>query len=163
MSSLKETHDVFSLEEMPGFRIRRLQLIAVAIVLEETQEFGITPVQFSTLTAIQREPGLDQRNLARRVELDTSTLGCVIDRLEARGLVVRNNSPCDRRVRLLQITAAGAKLLREIDPHMHKAQLRMLAPLTAEQRRDFMNTLQILIEGNNVLSRAPSRTRSLRS
>lgn len=154
MSLLTESLDALSLEEMPGFRIRRLQLISVAIVLEETQGFGITPVQFSTLTAIQREPGLDQRTLAKRVGLDTSTLGCVIDRLEAQGLVVRNNSPCDRRVRLLQITAAGVKLLREIDPHMHKAQLRMLAPLTAEQRRDFMNTLQILIEANNVQSSA---------
>ncbi|MFZ2296723.1 MAG: MarR family transcriptional regulator, partial [Aquabacterium sp.] len=43
--------DAQVLEEMPGFYIRRLQQIAVAIFLEETQDFGITPVQFAALTA----------------------------------------------------------------------------------------------------------------
>ena len=51
--------DAQALEELPGFYIRRLQQIAVAIFLEETQDFGITPVQFAALTAIHREPGLD--------------------------------------------------------------------------------------------------------
>ncbi len=142
---------------MPGFYIRRLQQIAVAIFLEETQDFGITPVQFAALTAIQREPGLDQRTLAGRIGFDTSTLGSVIDRLEARGLVVRNNSPTDRRVRLLSLTDAAHTLLRDIDPSMRQAQLRMLAPLPPEQRLVFMDMLRTLVEANNVLSRAPSQ------
>lgn len=158
MSSLTEFLDALSLEEMPGFRIRRLQQIAVAIFLEETQGFGITPVQFSTLTAIQRAPGLDQRTLAGRIGFDTSTLGSVIDRLEMRGLVARSACSTDRRVRLLTITPAGDSLLHEINPHIREAQLRMLAPLSVKQRSDFMNTLHILIEANNVLSRAPSRS-----
>lgn len=149
--------DAQALEELPGFYIRRLQQIAVAIFLEETQDFGITPVQFAALTAIHREPGLDQRTLAGRIGFDTSTLGSVIDRLEARGLVVRSNSPTDRRVRLLHLTDAGVTLLRDIDPSMRKAQLRMLAPLPPEQRLVFMDMLRTLLEANNVLSRAPSQ------
>lgn len=149
--------DAQALEELPGFYIRRLQQIAVAIFLEETQDFGITPVQFAALTAILREPGLDQRTLAGRIGFDTSTLGSVIDRLEARGLVMRSNSPTDRRVRLLHLTDAGITLLRDIDPSMRKAQLRMLAPLPPEQRLVFMDMLRTLLEANNVLSRAPSQ------
>ena len=149
--------DAQALEELPGFYIRRLQQIAVAIFLEETQDFGITPVQFAALTAILREPGLDQRTLAGRIGFDTSTLGSVIDRLEARGLVVRSNSPTDRRVRLLHLTDAGITLLRDIDPSMRKAQLHMLAPLPPEQRLVFMDMLRTLLEANNVLSRAPSQ------
>lgn len=149
--------DAQALEELPGFYIRRLQQIAVAIFLEETQDFGITPVQFAALTAIHREPDLDQRTLAGRIGFDTSTLGSVIDRLEARGLVVRSNSPTDRRVRLLHLTDAGVTLLRDIDPSMRKAQLRMLAPLPPEQRLVFMDMLRTLLEANNVLSRAPSQ------
>ncbi|MDX9845313.1 MAG: MarR family transcriptional regulator [Aquabacterium sp.] len=157
MSSSPAPIDAQALEELPGFYIRRLQQIAVAIFLEETQEFGVTPVQFAALTAIQREPGLDQRTLAGRIGFDTSTLGSVIDRLEARGLVVRSNSPSDRRVRLLHLTEAGITLLRDIDPSMRKAQLRMLAPLPPEQRLVFMDMLRTLLEANNVLSRAPSQ------
>ena len=118
-------------------------------------KFHQRPFQFGL--GIHREPGLDQRTLAGRIGFDTSTLGSVIDRLEARGLVVRSNSPTDRRVRLLHLTDAGITLLRDIDPSMRKAQLRMLAPLPPEQRLVFMDMLRTLLEANNVLSRAPSQ------
>jgi DNA-binding MarR family transcriptional regulator len=60
-------------------------------------------------------------------------------------------------VRLLHLTDAGITLLRDIDPSMRKAQLRMLAPLPPEQRLVFMDMLRTLLEANNVLSRAPSQ------
>lgn len=157
MSPASTPIDARALEELPGFYIRRLQQIAVAIFLEETDDFGITPVQFAALTSIQSEPGLDQRTLAGRIGYDTSTLGSVIDRLEARGLVVRSNSPTDRRVRLLHVTEAGGALLEQVMPSMRQAQLRMLAPLPPEQRLEFMEMLRKLVEANNGLSRAPSQ------
>jgi hypothetical protein len=46
-----------ALEEQPGYYIRRLQQIAVAIFLEETQAQGITPVQYAALFAVQRAAG----------------------------------------------------------------------------------------------------------
>lgn len=157
MSSPSDQIDAQTLEELPGFYIRRLQQIAVAVFLEETQELGITPVQFAALTAVGKEPGLDQRTLASRIGFDTSTIGSVIDRLEARGLMRRNSSPTDRRVRLLTLTEAGVELLKLAQPGMDQAQKRMLAPLPPEQRRQFMKMIQTLVNANNVLSRAPSK------
>ena len=74
-----------ALENQPGYLIRRLQQIAVAIFLDETQGHGVTPVQYAALYAAQRQPGLDQRSLAATIGFDTSTIGGVIDRLEALG------------------------------------------------------------------------------
>jgi len=144
------------LEEQPGFFIRRLQQIAVAIFLEETQAHGITPVQYAALSAAQRQPGLDQRTLAATIGFDTSTIGGVIDRLEKRGLIERRASPTDRRVRLLHVTPEGARLLDAIVPGMLKAQQRILAPLPAADRTRFVEMLKTVVEANNALSRAPS-------
>ena len=144
------------LEEQPGHLIRRLQQIAVALFLEETQPYGITPGQYAALQAAQRQPGLDQRTLAGTIGLDTSTIAGVIDRLERRGLIERHASPTDRRVRLLQPTAAGQTLLAQVVPAMLKAQRRILAPLPAAQRAQFLALLKTLVESNNALSRAPS-------
>ncbi|MDE2082656.1 MAG: MarR family transcriptional regulator [Burkholderiales bacterium] len=144
------------LEEQPGHLIRRLQQIAVALFLEETQPYGITPVQYAALQAAQRQPGLDQRTLAGAIGLDTSTIAGVIDRLERRGLIERRASPTDRRVRLLLPTAAGQTLLAQVVPGMLKAQRRILAPLPAAQRAQFLALLKTLVESNNALSRAPS-------
>ncbi len=144
------------LSSLPGYNIRRMHQIAVAIFLDETADFGITPVQFAALTAVVQQPGLDQRTLAKTIGFDTSTIGGVVDRLEARGWMQRNASSIDRRVRQLTITARGQALLTAVMPTMLAAQKRMLAPLPAAQRKEFLRMLTVLVEANNELSRAPS-------
>lgn len=144
------------LDALPGFHIRRLQQIAVAIFLQETEAHGITPVQYAALQTVQAAPGLDQRSLARAIGFDTSTIAGVVDRLQARGWLQRNASPTDRRVRLLTITDDGAALLQAVQPDMLRAQQRMLAPLPAAEQAEFMRMLRVLVTANNDLSRAPS-------
>ena len=144
------------LEALPGHYIRRLQQIAVAIFLQETEKHGVTPVQYAALHKIGNAPGLDQRTLARSIGLDTSTTAGVIDRLEARGLMRRSASPEDRRVRLLNLTDAGQDLLESLEPDMLKAQDRILAPLPKAERAEFLRMLRTLVTANNEMSRAPS-------
>jgi MarR family transcriptional regulator, lower aerobic nicotinate degradation pathway regulator len=141
---------------LPGHSIRRMHQIAVAIFLDETADFGITPVQFAALHAVVQQPGVDQRTLAKTIGFDTSTIGGVVDRLEARGLMQRNASTSDRRVRQLTITPEGQALLTAVMPAMLAAQKRMLAPLPAAQRKEFLRMLAVLVDANNELSRAPS-------
>ncbi len=134
-----------SLDALPGHHIRRLQQMAVAVFLQETQGFGITPVQYGALLTVQRQPGLDQRSLANLMGLDTSTTAGVVDRLEARGLLRRSASPTDRRVKLLGITEDGAALLADMQPQVAAAQARMLAPLTDAEKPLFMDMLTRLV------------------
>jgi DNA-binding MarR family transcriptional regulator len=143
------------LEALPGHYIRRLQQIAVAIFLQETAEFGITPVQYAALQAVNQQAGIDQRGLARAIGLDTSTIAGVVDRLEKRGLMLRQPHPDDRRVRRLGLSAEGVELLQAVTGPMLRAQQRMLEPLAADQRGVFMTMLQTLVLANNELSRAP--------
>ncbi len=144
------------LDDLPGHQIRRLHQIAVAIFLQETEAHGVTPVQFAALQAVGDSPGIDQRTLARTIGFDTSTIGGVIDRLETRGLLIRSTTPEDRRVRRLSLTDAGRTLLPDILPSMQRAQQRMLEPLPAPARLEFMKMLRTLVTANNALSRAPS-------
>ena len=144
------------LESLPGHYIRRMHQIAVAIFLQEAEAHGLTPVQYAAMQTVSNTPGIDQRTLARTIGLDTSTIGGVIDRLEARNLAQRNASPDDRRVRLLDLTDAGRALLAQVIPAMQRAQERMLEPLPKRERAEFMRMLRTLVTANNELSRAPS-------
>lgn len=137
------------LDSLPGHDIRRLHQIAVALFMQETESFGITPVQFAALQAVHNVPGTDQRTLARTIGFDTSTIAGVIDRLEARGLTLRSASAQDRRVRLLTLTEAGQQLLADVTPSMLRAQERILAPLPEQERGAFMRMLGILIASRN--------------
>lgn len=146
------------LETMPGHYVRRLQQIAVALFLQETEEYGLTPVQYAALQTVSNTPDVDQRTLARSIGHDTTTIGGVVDRLESRGLLVRKTTPDDRRVRLLALTEEGRALLDAVAPSVLRAQARILAPLSVGERGDFMRMLRKLVDANNDLSRAPSET-----
>jgi len=137
---------IIDLEALPGHAIRRLQQIAVAIFMDESTASGVTPVQFAVLHTLAQQPGIDQRTLAHKVSFDTSTIGGVIDRLEARGLLTRSHSPEDRRVRLLHLTDEGEALLAEVTPSMQRTQERILAPLSSAERKDFMRMMNAVIQ-----------------
>ena len=94
------------LQTQPGHLIRRAQQIAVAIFVEECAAFDLTPVQYAAMVAIQENEGIDATRLSAQIAFDRSTLGNVLERLEARGLVERYSSPDDKRVKLLKLTHA---------------------------------------------------------
>ena len=131
---MRKSKAAATLEDQPGYYIRRLQQIAVAIFLEETQAHGITPVQYAALTAAQRQPGLDQRTLASTIGFDTSTIGGVIDRLERRGLIERERSSTDGRAQHIRTTPAGAKLIEAAIEQAKAGERQLLASLSEAER-----------------------------
>lgn len=138
-------HAPADLTSMPGHQLRRLQQISVASFLRETQDVGLTPLQFEAMTALAREPLLDRRALACRIGLDASTLGGVVDRLADRGLIERRRTPQDRRVYLLILTSAGHALQRQVQPGVARSQARLLAPLPTPTQAQFLQMLRVLV------------------
>src|SRR5712692_5817025 len=51
--------------------------------------FSLTPVQYAALVVVRAPPGVDQTRLVELVALDRSTIGNVVERLEAKGLLAR--------------------------------------------------------------------------
>jgi MarR family transcriptional regulator, lower aerobic nicotinate degradation pathway regulator len=141
----------------PGYLFRRMQQIAVAIFVEECRAYDLTPVQYASLVAIRTHPGIDATRLSAVIAFDRSTLGNVIERLEAKQLIERKPSREDRRVKLLYLTKAGGALLRDIMPSVDCAQARMLQPLKPADRKTLMALLTQLVDLNNEASRVPLR------
>jgi DNA-binding MarR family transcriptional regulator len=141
----------------PGYLFRRMQQIAVSIFIEECKACDLTPVQYAALVAIHTHPGIDATRLSAVIAFDRSTLGSVIERLEAKALIERRPSRGDKRIKLLYLTRSGAALLREIMPLVDRAQARMLKPLKAADRKILMALLTQLVDLNNEASRVPLR------
>jgi DNA-binding MarR family transcriptional regulator len=159
----KTTNPIWPLDDIygrPGHLIRRLQQIAVGIFMEETKSFDITPPQYATLLAVEKIPGIAKTQLADTVALDRSTIGELVLRLEARGLISRSSATEDRRVKKLKITAAGRRLLRDVEDAVNRAQEKILAPLAIHEAARFQEMLSKLVDLNNQHSRAPLRVQS---
>lgn len=147
------------LADRPGFLVRRLHQIHVALFAEECAPFGITPVQFSVLTALERDAPLDQVSLAGEVGIDRANCTDVLGRLEERGLIHRVPSPADSRAKLCELTAAGRRLLARLAPAAQRAHDRTVAALPKAEREAFVRSLARLVEANNALGRAKLRLR----
>lgn len=149
-------------QTMPGHLVRRMQQIAVAIFAERIGAAGLrlTPVQFAALVAIEDGPGIDQATLAARIFYDRATIGGVVDRLEARGLVARRVSRSDRRARELRLTAEGRALLEAALPIVRGFQAEILGGLEAAEREVFLRLLAKAagVEGPELEGPANGRT-----
>lgn len=141
----------------PGHLIRRAQQIAVALFMEECAAVELTPVQYAALVAIREHSGIDATRLSALIAFDRSTLGSVLERLEARKLIERYASGEDKRVKLLKLTPAGVALAERAEAAVLRAQERILKPLKPTDRAKFMSLLAQLVEMNNEVSRAPQR------
>ncbi|MEX2455169.1 MAG: MarR family winged helix-turn-helix transcriptional regulator [Rhodospirillaceae bacterium] len=146
-----------TLWERPGYLIRRLHQIHVAIFLEECAAYGVTPVQYAVMTALLNNPGADQVSIARDAGIDRTNVADVLARLEQRGLVRRRQSRDDRRMLVAVLTARGTRMGREMEHASLRAQARLMEPLNPAKRETLMALMAELVEANNSFSRAPAR------
>ncbi|HEY1962643.1 MAG TPA: MarR family transcriptional regulator [Rhizomicrobium sp.] len=75
---------------------------------------GMTRAQWVILARLSRQPGMSQNELASICEVEPITIGRLVDRLEARGLVERRPHPTDRRVNRLHLLPAAQPILEQI-------------------------------------------------
>src|SRR6195952_13408 len=157
MPNKSEAVTMDSVYTKPGYLFRRMQQIAVAIFVEECRAYGLTPVQFAALVAIHTHPGIDATRLSAVIAFDRSTLGNVIERLEAKAYIERKPSCEDKRIKLLYLTKVGTTLLRDITSTVDRAQARMLQPMKPADRKTLLALMTQLVDLNNESSRVPLR------
>lgn len=133
----------------PGHLIRRAQQIAVAIFMEETALFDITPVQFAILNALIDAPGEDQITLSKHVAFDPATFGSVVGRLEAKAWVTRKADENDKRRKLLWVTDEGKKVASKMKKAVDKAQLRIVSPLDELEQAQLTRLIGKLVAGHD--------------
>jgi len=106
-------------EEHPfriGFLIHDVSRLRRTVVDKALRPIGVTRSQWWVLANLSRHngEGMMQTELAKVMDVGKVTLGGLIDRLEATGVVARQADPSDRRAKRVVITPKGLKLLTEI-------------------------------------------------
>lgn len=133
------------LAERPGFLIRRLYQIHVALFQGACRRFDITPLQYSLLTALSTRQTADQTTLAADIAVDRTTTTGALKRLARRNLVERAVDREDRRARLCKLTAAGRVLLTKIEASARAAHHATLNGLSKEERVLFIDMMQRIL------------------
>ncbi|MBU6448235.1 MAG: MarR family transcriptional regulator [Rhodospirillales bacterium] len=143
--------------QSPGFLVRRLNQIYLALFAEEAAGFEITPAQHSVLGAIARHGGRDQSAIAEEIGLDRATLASVAARLEAAGLIRRSIGRADQRQKLMDLTPRGKTIVAKMQKQASRADKRAMAPLDPAEQELLLSLLTILVNGGNEHARAKMR------
>jgi DNA-binding MarR family transcriptional regulator len=98
---------------------------------------GLQRQQFWVLGALSEGPRR-MSDLAACSQTSQASLTGIVDRLEERGLVLRVRTPEDRRVVEVALTEQGREEMRRAHAGMLERLDRVLAPLTADEQREFM-------------------------
>jgi MarR family transcriptional regulator for hemolysin len=86
-----------------------------------------------------------QTELARMAGLDKTTMVVTIDELEAAGLAERRPAPHDRRARVIAVTEAGERKVREAEEIGNRIRNDVLSALEPEARQPFLDALCHLV------------------
>jgi MarR family transcriptional regulator, lower aerobic nicotinate degradation pathway regulator len=132
----------------PIYLGRRFFQIAQAAAAEAHTDIGLTPLEFGVLIQLHDRPGVDQNTLADRLALDRTTTSAIVFRLEQLQLIERAVNDTDRRARILRLAPAGVALHDEHRPKAQAAQQRVLAVLTAAERKLLADLLTRVIDAN---------------
>ena len=132
----------FDFSNAPGHLVRRVHQVSIALFAQELATFDVTAVQFAILQTLLDTPGADQITVAQAVALDAATSGSVIGRLEARGWLRREADVQDKRRKLLWLTADGKQAARLMQRPAAAVQTKLLAALTAAEKKQLLDILQ---------------------
>jgi DNA-binding MarR family transcriptional regulator len=110
------------------------------------EELGVSPRAHAVLVAALAGEH-SQIELARMVGLDKTTMVVTLDELEAAGLAERRPSAEDRRARVVAVTEAGERKVRQAERIIGRIQADVLGDLPARDRRVFVEALGRLVSG----------------
>ena len=144
------------LNQRPGFLIRRLHQIHVALFQKNCDSFGVTPLQYSLLCAVAKRKAADQTTLAEDVSLDRTTTTGALKRLQSRQFIERSVHHGDRRAQLCRLTKAGARLLRQMEMSAQTAHLETVADLSKADQKQFLALMQQIVAANTSRLKATS-------
>jgi DNA-binding MarR family transcriptional regulator len=83
---------------------------------ESARSSGLTHAQFDIIATLGNTPGMSYKELGERTLITKGTLTGVIERLEQKGLVVRQRSCDDKRSFYVRLTPCGEGLFQEVFP-----------------------------------------------
>lgn len=116
--------------------------LAVRARLDETlKPSGVTALQYTALTVLERHDGLTAARLARDSFVTAQSMADMVHTLEARGYVARRPNPANRRELLISLTDLGRQLLADHEQPVRDLERRMTDGLTADQTAQLRTAL----------------------
>ncbi len=130
-----------------GYLLKHAQMRYFELSAAALGPLGINGREAAVLRATDDTSPLSQGEIARKMDVDRTTMVALIDDLQGKGLVRRRQDPGDRRRNVVELTGAGRETLRRAAGLAAEAEQAFLSPLTGADAARFKELLRTLLEG----------------
>jgi len=143
MSDSKRHETNAAVEPRISYAIARLHQLIFSSVSELAARQGLTALQFTTLSVLNRHgTPLSSSQLARRSFMTAQSMHEVIHRLEEDGLIERNPHPDHGRKLPASLTAKGRRVLAACEAAVAEFEATMLKGFSKADRTTFLTIVK---------------------
>jgi MarR family transcriptional regulator for hemolysin len=136
-----------------GFLVNDVARLMRTVYDRRVKRLGLTRSQWWVLNHLFRTPGATQSELAAILEIERPTLGRLLDRLERKGWIRREDDARDRRAWRVYLTPAAEPAMRKLRKHAAELRRDALAGVSAADRDRFVATLTAIKANLTKMSR----------
>jgi DNA-binding MarR family transcriptional regulator len=123
------------------YMVKQVELVVRSHLDELVKPYGITALQYTALTVLERHDGLSAAQLARDSFVTAQSIADLVRTLESRELIRRERNPRNRRELLILLTVEGREVLARCAEPVRELEERMVSDLTAHQTEQFRQAL----------------------
>jgi MarR family transcriptional regulator, organic hydroperoxide resistance regulator len=151
-AELKQKRPFTSREQEAHLALLRTADTLQSSMESKLKEFGLTGTQYNALRILRGAgpDGLPCSEIGERMITHDPDITRLLNRLEQRGLVERTRDQHDRRVIYGKITAAGQKLLREMQEPVEKYGRELLRHVSQPQLQKLIDLLELVRGGRKM-------------
>jgi DNA-binding MarR family transcriptional regulator len=125
--------DIGEIKDILGFHIRLAHGTVYRHFTETFTDIDLTQKQVSVLWLVDDHPGIAQTDLALRLRMDRATTMAIVNRLEARGYLVRGKSLADGRKQTLDLVPEGKAALARAKQAIHEHEAWLKSRFTVKE------------------------------
>ncbi|MFC6712937.1 MarR family winged helix-turn-helix transcriptional regulator [Branchiibius cervicis] len=114
------------------YQVKQLELAVRSQLDDVVRPFGLTTMQYTAMTVLERDPDMTSARLARASFVTAQSMADIVTGLTERDLIDRHRDPQDRRRLVLSLTDRGREVLAHCRGPVADLERRMIVGLDTE-------------------------------
>lgn len=111
------------------------------LIDSKVEPFNLTRLKWQALGILDRKDGISQAELAERLDLDRSSVGRLLERMEVRGFIRRERDDADRRIVRVFIENDAKPLLEDLENISEEVKMQATEDLSKDEQDQLVNIL----------------------
>lgn len=138
-----------NLQDNLNWLLIRASIVAKQRLMKISEAYDLAPMQALTLCALQPGEAIPMHKISGMLACDASSVTGIVERLSVGSYIVRRESSTDRRVKTIELTAAGVKLRDTLLPKIAEKDAPNLEALTHDEIKTLKKLLVKTLPSGN--------------